>query len=122
MLSDAGLPDGVFNVVVGDGPVVGDHLVGHPDVRLVSFTGSTATGRRVMATASKTVKRVLLELGGKGPNIILDDADLDVAIDGSIYAFLLHAGPACDAGPPRLVPRSPTHRTVARLTPPPAKP
>src|SRR3546814_9314300 len=62
ILSDAGLPDGVFNVVVGDGPVVGDHLVGHPDVRLVSFTVSTATGRRVMATASQTVKEVLLQL------------------------------------------------------------
>ncbi|MBR7194671.1 aldehyde dehydrogenase [Gordonia sp. SCSIO 19800] len=116
ILSDAGLPDGVFNVVVGDGPVVGDHLVGHPDVRLVSFTGSTATGRRVMATASKTVKRVLLELGGKGPNIILDDADLDTAIDGSIYAFLLHAGQACESGTRLLVPSARKDEIVERLT------
>ncbi|MGB3482446.1 MAG: aldehyde dehydrogenase family protein [Mycobacterium sp.] len=115
MLRQAGLPDGAYNVVVGDGPTVGDHLVAHPDVRLVSFTGSTATGRKVMATAAGTVKRVLLELGGKGPNIILDDADLDAAIDGSIYAFLLHAGQACESGTRLLVPSAMKDEIVQRL-------
>ncbi|QKT08472.1 aldehyde dehydrogenase [Gordonia sp. X0973] len=115
MLRDAGLPDGVFNVVVGDGPTVGGHLVKHPDVRLVSFTGSTATGRRVMADASSNVKRVLLELGGKGPNIVLDDADLDLAVDGSIYAFLLHAGQACESGSRLLLPASIHDEFVERL-------
>ncbi|RMI28873.1 aldehyde dehydrogenase family protein [Nocardia stercoris] len=115
MLRDAGLPDGAYNVVVGDGPVVGGHLVAHPDVRLVSFTGSTATGRQVMANAAGTIKRVLLELGGKGPNIVLDDADLDAAVDGSIYAFLLHAGQACESGTRLLLPTSLHDEFVARL-------
>ncbi|MEV6217330.1 aldehyde dehydrogenase family protein [Nocardia sp. NPDC051833] len=115
ILRDAGLPDGAYNVVVGDGPTIGGHLVKHPDVRLVSFTGSTATGRQVMADASATVKRVVLELGGKGPNIVLDDADLDAAVDGSIYAFLLHAGQACESGTRLLLPASIHDEFVARL-------
>ncbi len=115
MLREAGLPDGALNVVVGDGPTVGRHLVQHPDVRLVSFTGSTATGRQVMADAAGTVKRVLLELGGKGPNIVLDDADLTAAVDGSIYAFLLHAGQACESGTRLLLPASLHDEFVARL-------
>ncbi|CAL9625150.1 Betaine aldehyde dehydrogenase [Streptomyces sp. enrichment culture] len=115
MLRDAGLPDGVFNVVTGDGPVVGDHLVGHPDVRKVSFTGSTATGRAVMHRAADTIKRVTLELGGKGPNIVLDDADLDSAVDGSAYAFLLHAGQACESGTRLLLPAGLHDEFVTRL-------
>lgn len=115
LLREAGLPDGAYNVVVGDGPTVGGHLVAHPDVRLVSFTGSTATGRQVMASAAATVKKVLLELGGKGPNIVLDDADLDAAVDGSIYAFLLHAGQACESGTRLLLPASLHDEFVARL-------
>lgn len=115
ILRDAGLPDGAYNVVIGDGPTVGGHLVKHPDVRLVSFTGSTATGRQVMADAAGNVKKVLLELGGKGPNIVLDDADLDVAVDGSIYAFLLHAGQACESGTRLLLPASIHDEFVARL-------
>lgn len=116
LLSEAGVPDGVFNVVVGDGATIGEHLVAHPDVGLVSFTGSTATGRHVMATAAQTVKHVLLELGGKGPNIITEGADLGVAIDGSLYAFLLHAGQACESGTRLLVPRSMHDEVVSRLT------
>ncbi|MEN0139331.1 MAG: aldehyde dehydrogenase family protein [Rhodococcus sp. (in: high G+C Gram-positive bacteria)] len=115
MLRDAGLPDGVFNVLVGDGATVGEHLVRHPEVRLVSFTGSTATGRRVMANASATIKRVHLELGGKGPNIVLDDADLDLAVDGSIYAFALHAGQSCESGTRLLLPSSIHDEFVDRL-------
>ncbi|MFT3660998.1 MAG: aldehyde dehydrogenase family protein [Gordonia sp. (in: high G+C Gram-positive bacteria)] len=115
VLAEAGLPAGALNVVVGDGPNVGGRLVKHPDVRLVSFTGSTATGRQVMADASGNVKRVLLELGGKGPNIVLDDADLDAAVDGSIYAFLLHAGQACESGTRLLLPSSLHDEFVERL-------
>ncbi|MCX4095592.1 aldehyde dehydrogenase family protein [Nocardia sp. alder85J] len=115
LLRDAGLPDGAYNVVVGDGPNIGGRLVEHPDVRLVSFTGSTATGRQVMAAAASNVKRVVLELGGKGPNIVLDDADLDAAVDGSIYAFLLHAGQACESGTRLLLPSAIHDRFVARL-------
>lgn len=115
ILRDAGLPAGVFNVVVGDG-AVGERLVHHPFVRLISFTGSTATGRRVMANASESIKRVLLELGGKGPNIVLDDADVDLAVDGSIYAFALHAGQACESGSRLLLPSSLHDEFVERLT------
>lgn len=115
MLRDAGLPAGVLNVVVGDGPTVGSHLVRHNDVRLVSFTGSTATGRQVMAEASTNIKKVLLELGGKGPNIVLDDADLDLAVDGAIYAFLLHAGQACESGTRLLLPESLHDEFIERL-------
>lgn len=115
LLRDAGLPDGVYNVVTGDGDTVGAHLVAHPDVRKVSFTGSTATGRKVMHAASDTIKRVTLELGGKGPNIVLDDADLDIAVDGSIYAFLMHAGQACESGTRLLLPDSVHDEFVARL-------
>jgi aldehyde dehydrogenase (NAD+) len=115
MLAEAGLPDGVFNVLVGDGPTVGQHLVEHPDVGLISFTGSTATGRRVMATAAQTVKRVLLELGGKGPSIVLEDADIELAVDGTIYGFALHAGQACESGSRLLLPASIHDEFVAEL-------
>jgi acyl-CoA reductase-like NAD-dependent aldehyde dehydrogenase len=115
ILRDAGLPDGVYNVVTGDGETVGAHLVAHPGVRKVSFTGSTATGRRVMRAGADTIKRVTLELGGKGPNIVLDDADLDTAVDGSIYAFLMHAGQACESGTRLLLPDSLHDEFVGRL-------
>ncbi|WP_084525315.1 aldehyde dehydrogenase family protein [Nocardia vaccinii] len=104
ILREAGLPDGAYNVVTGDGPTVGAHLVRHPDVRKLSFTGSTVTGRQIMREAADSIKKVTLELGGKGPNIVLDDADLDVAVDGSIFAFLLHAGQACESGTRLLLP------------------
>ena len=119
ILRQAGLPDGAYNVVTGDGETVGAHLVAHPDVRKVSFTGSTAVGRSVMRASSDTIKRVTLELGGKGPSIVLDDADLETAVDGSIYGFLLHAGQACESGTRLLVPND-LHdifieRLIARL-------
>lgn len=115
MLRDAGLPDGAYNVVTGDGETVGAHLVAHPDVRKVSFTGSTEVGRQVMRDAADTIKRVTLELGGKGPNIVLDDADLDAAVDGAIYAFLLHAGQACESGTRLLLPATLHDEFVERL-------
>lgn len=98
VLREAGLPDGVFNIITGEGESVGGHLTSHPRVRKISFTGSTATGRTVMRNAAANVKQVTLELGGKGANIVLPDADLELAVDGSLWAFLLHAGQACEAG------------------------
>ncbi|ODU07386.1 MAG: aldehyde dehydrogenase [Pseudonocardia sp. SCN 72-86] len=114
-LSSAGLPDGVFNVVTGDGADVGSYLTAHPDVAHVSFTGSTETGRQVMTTASGGLKSVVLELGGKGPNIVLDDADLPVAVDGAIWAFMMHSGQACESGTRLLLPDSIHDEFVDRL-------
>ena len=115
ILAEAGVPAGVVNIIVGDGPVVGDHLVRHPDVRKVSFTGSTATGKQIMKAGAETIKHVTLELGGKGPNIILEDADLDTAVDGSIWAFLMHVGQACESGTRLLLPRSLQEEFLKRL-------
>lgn len=80
VMEAAGVPPGVFNLVTGTGPVVGEALVGSPDVDMVSFTGSTRAGKRVSELASATVKKVALELGGKSANLILDDADLETAV------------------------------------------
>ena len=93
----AGLPPGVVNVVVGTGPVAGEALVGHPDVDMVSFTGSTPVGRRVMELATTGIKRVHLELGGKAPFVVFPDADLDAAIQGAVAASLINAGQDCTA-------------------------
>jgi len=111
----AGLPPGVLNVVTGDGDPVGAYLSGHPDVRKVAFTGSTAVGRSILGKSAATIKRVTLELGGKGPNIILDDADLDVAIDGSLFACMANNGEACEAGTRLLVPAGRREEIVSRL-------
>lgn len=111
----AGLPKGVLNVVVGDGEDAGAHLSSHPDVRKVAFTGSTAVGKSILAASADTVKRVTLELGGKGPNILLEDADLDVAIDGALYACMANNGQACEAGTRLLVPSSRRDEIVDRL-------
>jgi aldehyde dehydrogenase (NAD+) len=111
----AGLPAGVLNVVVGDGDDVGAHLSAHPDVRKVAFTGSTSVGKSILGASADTMKRVTLELGGKGPNIILDDADLDVAIDGSIFACMANNGQACEAGTRLLVPALRRDEIVDRL-------
>ncbi|KQY57232.1 MULTISPECIES: aldehyde dehydrogenase family protein [unclassified Nocardioides] len=111
----AGLPKGVLNVVVGDGEDAGARLSAHPDVRKVAFTGSTSVGQSILAASADTVKQVTLELGGKGPNIILDDADLSVAIDGSIYACMANNGQACEAGTRLLVPSSKRDEIIERL-------
>jgi betaine-aldehyde dehydrogenase len=94
---DADIPDGVVNVVTGTGPVAGHALVAHADVDMVSFTGSSAVGRSVMATASATVKRVHLELGGKAPFVVLADADLEAAVHGAVAASLINTGQDCTA-------------------------
>ncbi|RJS46728.1 aldehyde dehydrogenase family protein [Nocardioides cavernaquae] len=111
----AGLPKGVLNVVVGDGHDAGARLSQHPDVRKVGFTGSTEVGKSILGASADNMKRVTLELGGKGPNILLDDADLDVAIDGAIYACMANNGEACEAGTRLLVPSWQKDDIVARL-------
>jgi aldehyde dehydrogenase (NAD+) len=102
----ANLPAGVFNLVTGYGPVVGEALAKHPDVDMVSFTGSTRAGKRVSELASATVKRVALELGGKSPSVILEDADLAAAVKGTINACFLNSGQTCSAHTRMLVPES----------------
>ncbi|XBB69722.1 aldehyde dehydrogenase family protein [Nocardioides sp. WV_118_6] len=100
----AGLPAGVLNLVPGAGPVVGEALVTHPDVDVVSFTGSTAVGARITALAAPDVKRVCLELGGKSASIVLDDADLLRAVTASVQAAMLNSGQTCSAWSRLLVP------------------
>jgi betaine-aldehyde dehydrogenase len=94
---EAGLPPGVLNVVTGTGPEAGEALVSHPGVDMVSFTGSTAVGRRVMALATESIKRVHLELGGKAPFVVFDDADLEAAVHGAVAGSLINAGQDCTA-------------------------
>ncbi len=98
LLDEAGLPAGVANLVLGDGPNVGAPLGEDPRVDLVSFTGSLAVGKRLMAAAAGTVKKVALELGGKNPNIVFADADYDTALDMALTAVFLHSGQVCSAG------------------------
>jgi betaine-aldehyde dehydrogenase len=95
--TEAGLPDGVVNIVTGTGPVAGEHLVAHPDVAMTSFTGSTAVGTRIARIAAGTVKRLHLELGGKAPFVVFDDADLDAAVHGAVAAALINSGQDCTA-------------------------
>jgi betaine-aldehyde dehydrogenase len=97
------LPPGVLNLVLGPGAAVGPPLTGDPRVDLVSFTGGVATGRTIMAAAAPTVKNIALELGGKNPNVVFDDVDLEVAADHACTAVYLHAGQVCSAGARLLV-------------------
>ena len=106
ILHDAGLPPGVFNLVNGDGATVGSAISSHPDVAMVSFTGSTRAGVAVARDAAPTLKRVTQELGGKSANIILDDADLESAVKEGVKACFLNTGQSCDAPTRMLVPRS----------------
>ena len=106
ILAEAGLPGGCFNLVTGFGPVVGEAIAAHDDVDMVSFTGSTAAGKRVSEVASQSVKRVALELGGKSPNVILDDADLEAAVVDGISKCYLNSGQTCSALTRMLVPRA----------------
>ena len=106
LLDEAGLPPGVGNLVLGAGADAGAPLATDPRVDLVSFTGGIETGRRLMAAAAATVKRVALELGGKNPNIVFADADLEVALDYALTAVFLHSGQVCSAGARLLVEES----------------
>ena len=105
VIHEVGLPNGVFTLVNGTGPVVGEALAAHPDVDMVSFTGSTRAGKRVSELAAQTVKRVALELGGKSPHIILDDAEFEKAVKVGLSNALLHSGPTCSAQTRMLVPK-----------------
>ncbi|RYX91982.1 MAG: aldehyde dehydrogenase family protein [Comamonadaceae bacterium] len=123
IIHEAGLPPGVFNLVNGAGPVVGEVLATHPEVDMVSFTGSTRAGKRVSELASQSVKRVALELGGKSASVILDDANLEAAVKGTVSACMLNSGQTCSAHTRMLVPasrydeaRALTQAAVARFT------
>jgi len=105
-LHEAKLPKGLLNVVRGRGDVVGAELVRNPDVDKISFTGSVAVGERIMRDGSATMKRVTLELGGKSPTILLDDATLDQAVPSALIMSFLNSGQACAAGTRLLVPKS----------------
>lgn len=105
IVDEIGLPPGVFNVVFGTGPDVGEALAGHDDVDIVSFTGSTRAGRRISEVAARTVKKVSLELGGKSPNVILDDTDLASVVPASVQTMMLNSGQTCTALTRMLVPR-----------------
>ena len=105
-LHEAGLPKGLLNVVTGLGTVVGAELVRNPDVAKISFTGSVQVGQKIMRDGAETMKRVTLELGGKSPTILLDDAALDRAIPAALVMAFLNSGQACAAGSRLLVPRS----------------
>ena len=102
---EVGLPAGVFNLVTGTGPVVGEALVSHPGIDKVSFTGSTRAGRRISELAAQAPKPVALELGGKSPNVILDDADLEQAVTDGVAKCYLNSGQTCSALTRMLVPR-----------------
>ena len=106
IIHEAGIPAGVFNLVNGIGPVVGEVFASHPEVDMVSFTGSTRAGKRVSELASQSVKRIALELGGKSASIILDDANFDLAVKGTIGACMLNSGQTCSAHTRMLVPAS----------------
>ena len=106
IMHEAGVPAGVYNMVNGDGPGVGTALSKHPDVDMMSFTGSTRAGSLVAQNAAPTVKRVTQELGGKSPNIILDDADLQTAVTGGVLHMYNNTGQSCNAPSRMLVPRN----------------
>ncbi len=106
IIEQAGLPAGVFNLVTGRGPVVGEALASHSEVDMVSFTGSTRAGRRVLELASQTVKRCALELGGKSPAIVLEDADLSTAVKAAVNSCYLNSGQTCNAFTRLLVPEA----------------
>lgn len=94
---EAGVPEGVVNTIPGSGAVIGDYLVEHEDVNKVAFTGSTPIGKDIMAKASSTLKRITLELGGKSPNIVFPDADIDAAVAGSLFGIYFNTGQSCEA-------------------------
>jgi aldehyde dehydrogenase (NAD+) len=103
---EAGVPAGVVNVIAGPTPDIGERLVTHREVAKVSFTGSTQVGKRIMELAAPSLKRLTLELGGKSPNIILEDADLDAAVRGALFGTFFHSGQVCESGTRLFVHRS----------------
>jgi aldehyde dehydrogenase (NAD+)/betaine-aldehyde dehydrogenase len=116
LATEVGFPPGTINVVPGPGPVVGAHLVRHPRVEKIAFTGSTATGSEIMRLASDGIKRLILELGGKSPNLVFADADLDDAIPSSVWSIYYSAGQSCEARSRVLVERPAYDDFVARFS------
>ena len=114
VIEAAGLPKGVFNLVTGFGPAAGEALVKHPQVDMISFTGSTRAGKRISEVAAQTVKRVALELGGKSASVILEDADLAAAVKGTVNGCYLNSGQTCTALTRMLVPAS-KYEEAARI-------
>jgi acyl-CoA reductase-like NAD-dependent aldehyde dehydrogenase len=115
LATEVGFPPGAINIVPGDGPTTGAYLVRHPGVDKVAFTGSTRTGGEIMRLASDPIKRVTLELGGKSPNLIFADADLDSAVPSSVWSIYYSAGQSCEARSRVLVERSIYDDVVQRL-------
>ncbi|MGH1421982.1 MAG: aldehyde dehydrogenase family protein [Hyphomonas sp.] len=113
IMHEAGVPKGVFNLVNGDGPGVGSSLSSHPDVDMVSFTGSTRAGVLVSQAAAPTVKRVALELGGKSPNIVLPSADLNKAVAGGVMQMMTNTGQSCNAPSRMFVPKAQEAEAIA---------
>jgi betaine-aldehyde dehydrogenase len=113
IIHEAKLPPGVFNLVSGDGPTVGEAIASHPEIDMVSFTGSTRAGKRVSELAAQSVKRVALELGGKSANVILDDADFKRAVPHGVQNCYLNSGQTCSAWTRMLVPRARLAEAVA---------
>src|SRR5690606_10318704 len=103
---EAGVPEGVLQVLPGTGPEAGEALVNHPGVDKISFTGSTRVGQRIMQLAAASMKRLTLELGGKSPNVVFADADVETAVRGAINAIFYNKGEVCSAGSRLLVERS----------------
>ena len=113
LIDEAGVPAGVFNLINGEGPTTGTELVRHPEVDVVSFTGSTRAGIQIAKAAADTVKVVHQELGGKSPNVILDDADLETAVELGVHTCYANAGQSCSVATRMLVPRSMMSRAAA---------
>ncbi|TVQ30768.1 MAG: aldehyde dehydrogenase family protein [Geminicoccaceae bacterium] len=116
ILDGAGLPKGVLNLVMGRGSVVGEAILGHPKIAAVSFTGSVATGRHVAATCAGRLAKVQLEMGGKNPLLVLDDADLDVAVDCAVQGAFFSTGQRCTASSRLIVTEAIHDRFVAKVT------
>lgn len=116
IIHDAGVPAGVFNLVNGDGQSVGTRISSHPDIDMVSFTGSTRAGQQVAIAAAPTIKRVSQELGGKSANIILDDADFPAALKGSVFGCFGNAGQSCNAPTRMLVPQARMQEVIDIVT------
>lgn len=115
LLMEAGIPAGVVNVIVGTGAQAGAPITAHPEVDMISFTGSTLVGRLTMASAAPTLKKVSLELGGKNPQIVFADADLDAFVDAAVFGAYFNAGECCNAGSRLILHRSIADEAVARI-------
>ncbi|TCR79048.1 aldehyde dehydrogenase family protein [Rhizobium sp. BK376] len=116
ILQEAGVPDGVVNIVTGTGPEVGAVMTSHPQVDMVSFTGSTGVGKLTMTNAAQTLKKVSLELGGKNPQIVFPDADLEAFIDAAVFGAYFNAGECCNAGSRLILHKSIAKDVVSRVS------